>query len=346
MATNYESQKGFYENVKLDENGYLLVTGISGGGGATGPAGTSGSSGSSGVNGSDGTSGVNGTDGTSGVNGTDGTSGTSPAGGESPIIKEGLKLISTSIGATTSASSFHSAGESITIGVNAVSNGGLLGVAIGATATVNGPYGIAIGYLAKADTIDQYQSNSIAIGKNARVRSQEGTGAIAIGMNAFVNNVYRGIAIGEGATDAAGNGSQVIGPLMTSASHNNVLLGNQNSSTGANVVCIGVVSQAAGNSVSIGPVTKANGESSVSIGNTSTVTATNAVGIGTETNVTHTNAVVLGTTMSSVVASHTHVRNLFISNPAVYADNTAALAGGLVAGQVYRTDSGVLMIAY
>ena len=30
----------------------------------------------------------------------------------------------------------------------------------------------------------------------------------------------------------------------------------------------------------------------------------------------------------------------------VYADNTAALAGGLVAGSVYRTSTGVLMIAY
>jgi hypothetical protein len=58
MATNYDNQRGFYENVKLDANGYLLVTGISTGTGVTGPAGTSGSSGSSGVNGSDGTSGT------------------------------------------------------------------------------------------------------------------------------------------------------------------------------------------------------------------------------------------------------------------------------------------------
>jgi hypothetical protein len=51
MATNYDNQRGFYENVKLDENGYLFVTGVSGGGGATGPAGTSGTSGSSGTSG-------------------------------------------------------------------------------------------------------------------------------------------------------------------------------------------------------------------------------------------------------------------------------------------------------
>lgn len=29
-----------------------------------------------------------------------------------------------------------------------------------------------------------------------------------------------------------------------------------------------------------------------------------------------------------------------------YADNTAALAGGLVAGQFYRTSTGILMIVY
>ena len=30
----------------------------------------------------------------------------------------------------------------------------------------------------------------------------------------------------------------------------------------------------------------------------------------------------------------------------VYADNAAALAGGLTAGQLYRTSSGVLMVTY
>ena len=29
-----------------------------------------------------------------------------------------------------------------------------------------------------------------------------------------------------------------------------------------------------------------------------------------------------------------------------YADNTAALAGGLVAGQLYRTSTGVVMVVY
>ena len=34
------------------------------------------------------------------------------------------------------------------------------------------------------------------------------------------------------------------------------------------------------------------------------------------------------------------------SNVATYADNTAALAGGLVAGDVYRKSDGTLMITY
>jgi hypothetical protein len=35
-----------------------------------------------------------------------------------------------------------------------------------------------------------------------------------------------------------------------------------------------------------------------------------------------------------------------ISNAPVYADNTAAIAGGLVSGDVYKTSTGQLMIVY
>jgi len=37
---------------------------------------------------------------------------------------------------------------------------------------------------------------------------------------------------------------------------------------------------------------------------------------------------------------------LNISNMSVYADNAAAIAGGLENGDVYRTSTGVLMIRY
>jgi hypothetical protein len=35
-----------------------------------------------------------------------------------------------------------------------------------------------------------------------------------------------------------------------------------------------------------------------------------------------------------------------ITNTPTYADNTAALAGGLVAGDIYRKSDGTLMITY
>lgn len=38
--------------------------------------------------------------------------------------------------------------------------------------------------------------------------------------------------------------------------------------------------------------------------------------------------------------------NLYVHTPYTYADNAAALAGGLVAGQVYKTSTGVLMVVY
>jgi len=40
------------------------------------------------------------------------------------------------------------------------------------------------------------------------------------------------------------------------------------------------------------------------------------------------------------------VKNLSVGSLPVYANNTAALAGGLAVGKVYRTSTGVLMVVY
>jgi hypothetical protein len=85
---------------------------------------------------------------------------------------------------------------------------------------------------------------------------------------------------------------------------------------------------------------------SVGLGYQVKITADNAVAIGVGSTSSHTGAVVLGANNRSVVTDHTHIKSLFLSNVPVYADNSAATSGGLVAGQVYRTSTGVLMITY
>lgn len=55
----------------------------------------------------------------------------------------------------------------------------------------------------------------------------------------------------------------------------------------------------------------------------------------------------VGTIISPVTAGDTvSVAHITLTSLATYADNAAALAGGLTAGQVYRTSTGILMITY
>lgn len=54
----------------------------------------------------------------------------------------------------------------------------------------------------------------------------------------------------------------------------------------------------------------------------------------------------VGKRMSLTHQGKLNINSLTINNLLTYADNTAALAGGLTAGMVYRTSAGVLMITY
>jgi hypothetical protein len=53
-----------------------------------------------------------------------------------------------------------------------------------------------------------------------------------------------------------------------------------------------------------------------------------------------------GSTVWVDVSGITRTERLKITNVPVYADNSAALSGGLVIGDIYRTSTGVLMITY
>jgi hypothetical protein len=79
---------------------------------------------------------------------------------------------------------------------------------------------------------------------------------------------------------------------------------------------------------------------------------TNATAIGANAYVDADNTVVLGdgavtdVLAGSTGAARVRAGTLTLSNLPVYADNAAALGGGLTAGQVYRTSTGVLMVTY
>jgi hypothetical protein len=372
MATNYESQKGFYENVKLDENGYLLVTGISGGGGATGPAGTSGSSGSSGVNGSDGTSGVNGSGGSSG------TSGVSPEGGAAGLVA-GVGALSIQSNTTLTPGATAVAFNSIAIG-STVSTYGELSVSIGTNindnvgrdqTSNNSDYNVAIGsnitvnplvnkgvYIGR-DIINGIYPNEIyegdgcvLIGKNIYAR---GGGQIVIGRDAVNGAQDRGVnrlavVIGQEArAEGFGGAAVVIGPLCNLKANTGILIGFNGESIdtdAGSILAIGIGVRAKHTSTALGNFSVADSLNSVAVGQSSTTTANNSIAIGVDTAASHDGAAVLGKGLTSSVANHTHVNSLFIKEVPVYADNAAALTGGLIAGQVYRTSTGVLMITY
>lgn len=325
MATNYENQKGFYENVKLDENGYMLVTGISGGGGATGPAGTSGTSG---VNGSAGSNG------TSGTSGSDGTSGTSPSGGAAGLIAGvGLNSIqsNTTLTPGASASTAYS-------------------IVLGSTASTSNSYDIAIGtnlIVNSRDVDNNPDGRGIVLGVNSTLSPWRRKGVV-IGNSSYGYN--GGVVVGDN-NNASGDGSIVVGRGNSATNDGGIVFGYDNSTVtaagaGTNIM-VGVYNQVSGYYSSVFGIGSIASNRALALGfaNSASGLYSFAAG-GTNISATHDNSIVFGSNNSSVVPNHLHISGLYIYNANIYADNAAAITGGLVAGQIYRTSIGQLMIVY
>jgi hypothetical protein len=120
---------------------------------------------------------------------------------------------------------------------------------------------------------------------------------------------------------------------------------------------MGYNNSASGYSLALGYGGSTNGNTTVGLfggasGNYSfaasggSVNATGAMAVGSGAVATHNYAYVFGQSLSSKFTNTTHVEKLSISNVSEYADNAAAVAGGLTASQVYRTSTGVLMIVF
>jgi hypothetical protein len=330
--------KNSFGTVSTIGGGGSGTSGSSGTSGVSGSSGSSGTSGQNGTGGSSGTSGINGSVGSSGTSGISGTSGTSPGGGGDPAI----------VLVNTGTSGF----------------GSLYSPAIGATASEpNDNTSIVFGVNAKAISKPEWglvQENSIVLGKDADSTGRKnitiGNSARAMGSNVIsIGNDTFGedgtIQIGGQATGGSGY-HLAIGYQAYSTGDRNIGIGHQVNSRGADAVALGTLyagsidSGQYARAVAIGSEAFYGAEGAVAVGSNSKSLALNSVVIGRGSTSSHSGAAVVGSNVMSVVADHTHINSLFIANVPTYADNSAATSGGLVAGQVYRTSTGVLMITY
>ena len=154
------------------------------------------------------------------------------------------------------------------------------------------------------------------------------------------------------------NGTQQVGYVLTSdangvgtwtasavSTDNNIAIGYESlgESEGSNNTAIGYNS---GYYLSDGFTTATSSNNSLFIGyNTKPQSnnQTNQIVIGYDTNGSGSNSVTLGN--SSITKTQLRGK-LNVSNVPVYADNAAALSGGLVTDDIYKTSTGVLMIVY
>ena len=359
-----------------------LYNGLNGSSGTSGLSGTSGSAGSSGTSGANG---ATGSSGTSGVNGTSGTS-PSGGGGGGLVAGGGLYSVQsdTSLTPGASASGAYSVviGNSVVLNTgttNSVSIGydnnvpvqSSDSVVLGSNnlKTVNAAIqlkkSVILGYgNYVSNTNASAISGSVLIGENNRYNTSFGAGEgdcnVLIGKNnqltagnsspnvviglANTVNRFRNVAIGDNMTiqgSAVGAVAIGAGPVIN----------------GELAICMGYNNSASGYSLSLGYGSNTNGNSAVGLfgpasGNYSfaasggSVNATGAMAVGSGAVATHNYAYVFGQNLTSKFANTTHVEKLSIKTVDVYADNAAAIAGGLTASQIYRTSTGVLMIVY
>lgn len=154
--------------------------------------------------------------------------------------------------------------------------------------------------------------------------------------------------VSQGISDAVGTTAVGLGSLssVTSGISNTALGYNANQwlTTGSANITIG---SGAGSYNDEGTVYGANTSNSIAIGNNATFSGngiSNSFCVGNNTSVTKSNQFVLGNAqVTETVLNGTLKLNLV---PAVHTDNAAALAAGHVAGEIYRTSTGVLMVAY
>jgi hypothetical protein len=232
----------------------------------------------------------------------------------------------------------------LTPGATAIANNS---IAIGSTASTNNFADVVIGTKVTGtlgDTPNNPEGMSVVIGYNASNNPFRRVG-VSIGSN--LNGFNGGLNIGSN-NNCTGDGSSAFGHNNNSSNDSSFAQGYGSSVHSAYSVALGGF-----NTISAGGVTSfvAGAEHVVSnksstIGQANNVSGERSFAFGQSNVVTHDRAYVFGNNKSSVVADHLHVDGLFIYSAATFSDNSSAISGGLVAGQIYKTSTGDLKIVY
>jgi hypothetical protein len=267
-----------------------------------------------------------------------------------------------------------SVGSNVAFGVSALVNNttGANNVAVGTEALVSNTTGlnnVALGFNTLRANVMSH--NNIAIGSQS-LYSQNFNGAgmnVSIGVNAMFGNIsgYNNVAIGRQALrqNTTNSNNTAVGDLSLDAStgpgncafgsnsayknstgSNNVAMGYFalfNNTTGDNNIALGysagaLILAGTSNSVATGCIYIGKDTKASASGNTNEIViGYGAIGKGSNT-VTLGNDSILTTVLKGTVKLN--------SVPGVHADNAAAIAAGHVAGELYRTATGVLMVVY
>jgi hypothetical protein len=302
--------------------------------GAQGTAGTNGTNGTNGAQGAEGAQGPSG--GPTGAQGAQGAQGTPGSNALAGLVNgTGTNSLKNADGLVTTASTADGL-NSITLG-NANSNYADYSIMLGSASNnsdASRTKSILIGSSILAaqnatvignDCSSYTADQSIQIGNN-QVRTT-GNYCINIGNanDVAVGGAVEQIAIGKSNTTNAQR-NIIIGSLNIAASDGTIMIGEGNTANGGR--CHGIGYQT---------ITTGAGEDKQAWGTLSVATADRAIAIGRAASSTHTNAVAIGTNVASKMADTTHVQGLNVNTVSEYADNAAAVAGGLPLGQIYRT---------
>lgn len=205
-----------------------------------------------------------------------------------------------------------------------------------ATYGATAEYSFASGYLATASGLYSMSfsgtatgGNSLALGRQSQATA---SGAVALGSLSLATGISD-LAIGTGAT-ASGGGSIAVGSADSTATFT-VAIGASASASGNFAVAIGNQADSTANyAMALGYNASSTGLQSAAIGKDSSTTHTAAMALGSGAATTANNQIALGSISGSVsilIAS--------LPNTSSYADDAAAATGGVLVGELYRTDS-------
>lgn len=197
-------------------------------------------------------------------------------------------------------------------------------------------YSFASGYLATASGLYSVSFSGTATGVNSlalgRQSSATSANAVALGSGSSATGISD-LAIGPGAT-ASGGGSVAVGDSNSTATYT-IAIGQTSVASSDFAVAIGNQADATANyAMGLGYNAKATGVQSTAIGKDSSATYTASMALGSGAVASADNQIALGNNSASVA-----VLIASLPNTTSYADDTAAAAGGVLVGELYRTGS-------